>query len=128
MSRFNDIKNVYKELFNNSGIAMYCEVMIDEWKNIMDINLWGVMYGTQVSYQIMKVQGFGHIINTSSAAGLGPSPISTACSTTKHVVVGLTISLHYEAEEFGIKVSTLCLAIVDTPIFDKSAMSKQLKR
>ncbi|TDY03470.1 UNVERIFIED_CONTAM: short subunit dehydrogenase [Lysinibacillus xylanilyticus] len=81
------ITNVYEEfqrldyLFNNAGIAMYGEIYdmsMDEWKNIVDLNLWGVIYGTQVGYQIMKEQGFGHIINTSSAAGLGPSPISTA--------------------------------------------------
>ncbi|MEY9978809.1 short-subunit dehydrogenase [Lysinibacillus sp. RC79] len=124
---------------NNAGIAMYGEIYdmsMDEWKDIVDINLWGVVYGTQVGYQIMKEQGFGHIINTSSAAGLGPSPISAAYSTTKHAVVGLTTSLHYETEEFGIKVSTLCLTFVDTPIFDKatainidkSVMSKQLKK
>ncbi|MCL1698497.1 MULTISPECIES: SDR family oxidoreductase [unclassified Lysinibacillus] len=138
------ISNVYEEfqrldyLFNNAGIAMYGEIYdmpMDEWKNIVDVNLWGVIYGTQVGYQIMKEQGFGHIINTSSAAGLGPSPMSAAYSTTKHAVVGLTTSLHYEAEEFGIKVSALCPTFVDTPIFkkatainiDKSVMSKQLK-
>ena len=139
------ITNVYEEfqridyLFNNAGIAMYGEIYdmsIDEWQDIVDINLWGVVYGTQVGYQIMKKQGFGHIINTSSAAGLGPSPISAAYSTTKHAVVGLTTSLHYEAEEYGINVSTLCPTFVDTPIFDKAtainidktAMSKQLKK
>ncbi|MFD1737971.1 SDR family NAD(P)-dependent oxidoreductase [Bacillus salitolerans] len=81
----------------------------------------------------MKEQGFGHIVNTSSAAGHGPSPVSAAYSTTKHAVVGL---LHYEAEEFGIKVSTLCPAFVDTPIFgkakainiDKNVIQKQLKK
>lgn len=65
-----------------------------------------------------------------------PSPISAAYSTTRHAVVGLTTSLHYEAEEYGVKVSTLCPTFVDTPIFDKAtainidktAMSKQLKK
>ncbi len=52
--------------------------------------------------------------------GLGPSPISTAYATTKHAVVGLTTSLHYEAEEFGIKVSALCPTFVETPIFESS--------
>lgn len=80
----------------------------------------GVIYGTQVGYNIMKEQGFGYIVNTASASGLGPSPIASAYSTTKHAVVGLTTSLHYEAEEFGVKVSTLCPTFVDTPIFDKA--------
>lgn len=139
------IKNVYEDyhrldyLFNNAGIAMYGEIYdmsIDDWKEIVDINLWGVIYGTQIAYPLMKKQGFGHIVNTSSAAGLGPSPMASAYSTTKHAVVGLTNSLHYEAEEFGIKVSTLCPTFVDTSIFDnarainldKSIIIKQLKQ
>lgn len=110
-------------LFNNAGIAMYGELYdmtVEDWKEMIDINLWGVIYGTQVGYSIMKEQGHGHIVNTASAAGLGPSPVSAVYSTTKHAVVGLTTSLHYEAEEFGVKVSTLCPAFVDTPIFDKA--------
>ncbi|MEI3607712.1 SDR family oxidoreductase [Pseudogracilibacillus sp. SE30717A] len=110
-------------LFNNAGIAMYGELYdmtIENWKEIMDVNLWGVINGTQVGYALMKKQGFGHIVNTASAAGLGPSPVSSAYGTTKHAVVGLTTSLHYEAEEFGIKVSALCPAFVDTPIFEKA--------
>lgn len=139
------IHDVFKEfhridyLFNNAGIAMYGEMgemTIEDWKEIMAINLWGVIYGTQIGYPLMKKQGFGHIVNTSSAAGLGPSPFSTAYATTKHAVIGLTTSLHYEAEEFGIKVSTLCPTFVDTPIFDnakaihmdKSIITKQLKQ
>lgn len=114
------ITKVFKEfgrldyLFNNAGTAMYGELYdmsIDDWKEMIDINLWGVIYGTQVGYTIMKEQGFGHIINTASAAGLGPSPISSVYAKTKHAVVGLTTSLHYEAEEFGIKVSALCPGI-----------------
>ncbi|MBB4826279.1 short-subunit dehydrogenase [Sporosarcina luteola] len=139
------IQKVYEEfgrldyLFNNAGIAMYGELYdmsIKNWKDIIDINLWGVIYGTQIGYQIMKKQGFGHIVNTASAAGLGPSPVSSAYSATKHAVVGLTTSLHYEAEGFGVKVSTLCPTFVDTPIFEeaiaikinKSLMTQQLKK
>ena len=139
------LTNIYTEfgridyLFNNAGIAMYGELYdlsIEDWKEIVDVNLWGVINGTQVGYKLMKEQGFGHIINTSSAAGLGPSPGSTAYGTTKHAVVGLTTSLHYEAEQFGIKVSALCPTFVDTPIFEeakaintnKTVIIKQLKK
>lgn len=139
------IKEIYEEfgrldyLFNNAGISMYGELYdmsLENWKEIVNINLWGVIHGTQMGYKIMKEQGFGHIVNTASAAGLGPSPIASAYSTTKHAIIGLTTSLHYEAEEFGIKVSTLCPSFVDTPIFDaakainidKSAITKQMKK
>ena len=126
-------------LFNNAGIAMYGELYdltMENWKEIMDVNLWGVINGTQVGYKLMKQQGFGHIVNTSSAAGLGPSPGSSAYATSKHAVIGLTTSLHYEAEAFGIKVSALCPTFVDTPIFEKAkavninktVMTNQLKK
>ena len=126
-------------LFNNAGIAMYGELYdmtIEDWKEIMDINLWGVIHGTQIGYKIMKEQGFGYIVNTSSAAGLGPTPVSSAYSATKHAVVGLTTSLHFEAEAFGINVSTLCPTFVDTPIFhqakainiNKTVLLDQLKK
>ena len=96
------VRNTFKEfgrldyLFNNAGITMYGElfdVSIDDWKHIIDVNLWGVIHGTQIGYSIMKEQGFGHIVNTASAAGLGPSPLTAAYSATKHAVIGLTTSL-----------------------------------
>ena len=110
-------------LFNNAGIAMYGELYdmtVKDWEEIVNINLWGVIHGTQAGYRLMKEQGFGHIINTASAAGLGPAPVSSAYAATKHAVVGLTTSLHYEAEEYGVKVSALCPTFVDTPIFEKA--------
>ena len=85
------INEVYQEfgrldyLFNNAGIAMYGELYdmsIEDWKEIVDVNLWGVIYGTQIGYKIMKEQGFGHIVNIASAAGLGPSPISSSSLTS----------------------------------------------
>ncbi|CAH1196559.1 Diacetyl reductase [(S)-acetoin forming] [Paenibacillus auburnensis] len=108
-------------MFNNAGIAMYgelCDMTEQNWKRIIDVNVWGVIYGVQAAYPLMKEQGFGKIANTASAAGLGPAPTTAAYSATKHAVVGLTTSLHYEAEAYGVSVSCLCPAFVDTPIFD----------
>lgn len=126
-------------LFNNAGISMYGElddISLDHWKRIVDINLWGVIYGTQAAYPIMKKQGFGTIANTASVAGLGPTPTVSAYCTTKHAVVGLTTSLHYEAEDYGVKVSAICPGHVDTPIYDngeairldKAKINKQVRR
>ncbi|MER2260901.1 MAG: SDR family oxidoreductase [Psychrobacillus sp.] len=139
------VQNTFNEygrldyLFNNAGITMYGElydVSIEDWKHIVNINLWGVIHGTQIGYKIMKEQGFGHIVNTSSAAGLGPAPLTAAYAATKHAVIGLTTSLHYEAKEHGVKVSVLCPTFVDTPIFsnavainmDKHKMIQQMKK
>ncbi|CAH1201444.1 Cyclopentanol dehydrogenase [Paenibacillus plantiphilus] len=139
------VNSVYKEhgrldyMFNNAGIAMYGELYdmsIEHWERIVNINLWGVIHGTQAAYPLMKKQGFGSIANTASVAGLGPSPTAAAYATTKHAIVGLTTSLHYEAEAFGVKVSALCPTFVNTPIFsngeginmDKEMISAQLQQ
>jgi NAD(P)-dependent dehydrogenase (short-subunit alcohol dehydrogenase family) len=124
------IHSIYDEfgridyMFNNAGVVMYGELqdMTDEhWKHIFDINLWGVINGTRAAYSIMKKQGFGCIANTSSASGLGPTPMVTAYAATKHAVVGLTTSLHYEAEAYGVKVYVLCPGHVDTAIYERGA-------
>lgn len=109
-------------MFNNAGIGMYGELYAmsdDQWRRIVNVNLWGVIHGTQAAYRLMKAQGFGHIANTASATGLGPSPTAAAYATTKHAIVGLTTSLHYEAEAYGVKVTALCPAFVDTPIHER---------
>lgn len=108
-------------LFNNAGISMYGEfqdMSLDDWSKIVTVNFWGVLYGTHAAYPIMQKQGFGHIVNTASAAGLGPTPMVTAYTATKHAVVGFSTSLHYEAEMYGIKVTTLCPGHVDTAIYE----------
>lgn len=110
-------------MFNNAGISLYGELYdmtLPHWRRIVDVNLWGVIHGVQAAYPIMKKQGFGHIANTSSATAMGPAPTAAAYATTKHAVLGLTTSLHYEAESFGVNVSALCPAFVDTPIFASS--------
>jgi NAD(P)-dependent dehydrogenase (short-subunit alcohol dehydrogenase family) len=108
-------------MFNNAGIGMAGEVRnmaLEHWRNIVDVNLWGIIYGTASAYQVMIKQGFGNIVNTASAAGLIPGPMATAYSTTKHAVVGLSTSLRAEAAEFGVKVSVVCPGFVRTGIFD----------
>jgi NAD(P)-dependent dehydrogenase (short-subunit alcohol dehydrogenase family) len=108
-------------MFNNAGIAIAGEVRdlsIDHWRRIIDINLWGVIYGTSAAYSVMIRQGFGHIINTASLAGLVGSPTMIAYVTTKSAVVGLSTSLRTEAEDFGVQVSVVCPGFIQTGIFD----------
>jgi NAD(P)-dependent dehydrogenase (short-subunit alcohol dehydrogenase family) len=106
-------------LFNNAGIAVMGEV-IDmkpaHWRHTLDVNLWGVIHGTAAAYQVMARQGFGHIVNTASAAGLFPVPLLTAYTATKHAVVGLSLALRVEAKGHGVKVSVVCPGIIRTNI------------
>ena len=108
-------------MFNNAGIALCGEVRdmdLEHWRRILDVNLWGVIYGTIAAYRVMTRQGFGHIVNTASLGGLIPEPMATAYATTKHAVVGLSTSLRAEAAELGIKVSVVCPGFVQTRVHD----------
>jgi NAD(P)-dependent dehydrogenase (short-subunit alcohol dehydrogenase family) len=106
-------------LFNNAGIAIMGEarhMTLADWTQIIDVNLRGVVNGVVAAYPVMIRQGFGHIVNTASLAGLVPTPGATGYATTKHAVVGLSTSLRSEAASRGVKVSVVCPGIIDTPI------------
>jgi NAD(P)-dependent dehydrogenase (short-subunit alcohol dehydrogenase family) len=108
-------------LFNNAGIVIGGYVShygIEDWDRVVDINLRGVINGIQAVYKIMLEQGFGHIVNTASMAGLMPGPGNVAYTTTKYGVVGLSTSLRAEAARLGIRVSVLCPGVVRTPILE----------
>ncbi len=112
-------------IFNNAGIAVAGEVYdmsLDHWRHIIDINLWGVIYGTHAAYPIMVKQRSGHIVNVASTAGLVAFPTCTPYATTKHAVVGLSSSLREEAIEFGVKVSAVCPGFIKTNIFEAAVM------
>ena len=116
-------------IFNNAGIAIACTAdhyTISDWNKIIDINLRGVVNGIQASYKIMIEQGFGHIVNTASMAGLMPNPLGVAYAATKHAVVGLSKSLRAEAARMGIRVSVLCPGVIRTPILQGGKYGKIL--
>lgn len=106
-------------MFNNAGIAIGGETSsyrIDDWRKVLDVNLNGVVHGVQAVYPLMIRQGFGHIVNTASVAGLLPMPLGVSYATTKHAVVGLSKSLRVEAERRGVRVSVMCPGVIRTPI------------
>lgn len=106
-------------LFNNAGIAIMGEarnMTHTDWTQLIDVNLRGVVNGVVAAYPVMIAQGFGHIINTASLAGLVPTPGAAGYATTKHAVVGLSTALRGEAAGLGVKVSVVCPGLIDTPI------------
>jgi NAD(P)-dependent dehydrogenase (short-subunit alcohol dehydrogenase family) len=114
-------------IFNNAGVNICAELRdttLDDWNLLIDVNLRGVVHGVHAAYPIMREQGFGHIINTSSAAGLLPAAAEGAYAATKHAVVGLSLALQIEAAAFGVRVSVVCPGLVDTPILDSTKYVK----
>lgn len=117
-------------LFNNAGIGIGGEVRyytIEDWNAVLDVNLHGVVHGVQAAYPIMLEQGFGHIINTASMAGLTPAPGIVSYCATKHAVVGLSLALRIEAADGGVRVSALCPGVIRTPILEGGKYGKQLQ-
>lgn len=115
-------------LFNNAGIVVsghFEDMTPVVWQKIIDINLWGVIHGTQHGYRIMQQQGHGHIINTASTAGITPVAGSIPYAATKHAVVGLSTSLREEARKHNIRVSVVIPGLVDTGIFASATTVNQ---
>jgi NAD(P)-dependent dehydrogenase (short-subunit alcohol dehydrogenase family) len=114
-------------LFNNAGVGgtiPYDTVTLEDWKTIIDTNLWSVIYGVHAAIPIMLKQGSGHIVNTSSVAGIVPLPYQALYATTKFGVTGMTESLRYEFRDRGLHFSTICPANIATAIFNKSIDGK----
>ncbi len=113
-------------LFNNAGIAgvggLTDRYAPSDWETIIDVNLKGVVNGVHAAYSVMVRQGFGHIVNTASAAGLMPMPLALPYSAVKHAVVGLSKSLRVEAATKGVRVSVLCPWFIRTPILTSGEM------
>jgi len=110
-------------MFNNAGIGIggeFRDMTTEHWRRIIQVNLWGVIYGTTAAYRVMRRQRFGSIVNTASMAGLVPVPALSAYATTKHAVVGLSVSLLPEAKDLGVRIHVVCPGGIDTPIFTKA--------
>lgn len=108
-------------VFNNAGIGIggaADEHTLEHWNQAIDVNLRGVVHGVHAAYPIMLEQGFGHILNTASMAGLYPVSHKIAYVTTKYAVVGMSLALRYEAAKRGVKVSVVCPGYVETPLLD----------
>jgi NAD(P)-dependent dehydrogenase (short-subunit alcohol dehydrogenase family) len=112
-------------MFNNAGVSFGGEVRdmaLEHWRRLIDVNLMGVIYGMTAAYEVMVKQGSGHIVNTSSVAGLVAFPTASAYATTKHAILGLSTSLRAEAADLGVKVSAVCPGFIRTGIYDAATV------
>lgn len=109
-------------MFNNAGISLLGETQdlpLDQWNAIIDVNIRGVVHGVAAAYPVMIKQASGHIVNTASMGGLMAAGLLTSYVMTKHAVVGLSLALRSEAAAYGVGVTAICPAAVNTPILDK---------
>ncbi len=109
-------------LFNNAGIfrpRLFETAPLEDWRTMIETNLWSVIYGVHSALPILLQQGSGHVMNTPSAAGLDPFPMQDIYNATKYAVVGLSESLRHEHAEKGIAFAVICHGDIATPIYCK---------
>jgi len=123
------VEQVYAEhgrldyLFNNAGIGVGGEARdFDEqdWKQVLDVNVHGVIHGVMAAYPRMVKAGHGYIVNTGSVTGLFPLPGEISYTASKFAVVGLSHTLRAEAAALGVRVSVVCPGKIQTPIYETS--------
>jgi NAD(P)-dependent dehydrogenase (short-subunit alcohol dehydrogenase family) len=107
-------------LVNNAGVFVAGgagECSLDTWRWAMDVNVMGVVYGTEIFLPLIREHGEGgHILNTASVAGHVGSAGVLAYATTKHAVVGYTEALADQLKDENIGVSALCPGFTNTRI------------
>ena len=111
LNLFSEVKNQFGRLdllFNNAGIgagnSLLEELPIDQWKQVVDINLTGSFICTQEAFKIMKEQDpmGGRIINNGSISADRPRPNSAPYTATKHALTGLTKSTSLDGRKYNI--------------------------
>lgn len=126
-------KNQIDILVNNAGYSLLGpleDLHINEIKEEFETNFFGVIKLIQYVLPIMRKQRYGRIINISSLAGRIGIPLSSAYASSKFALEGLTESLGYEVQEFGIHVALIEPGVIKTDFVNnmkigKDVMSKQ---
>jgi NAD(P)-dependent dehydrogenase (short-subunit alcohol dehydrogenase family) len=111
-------------VFNNAGVASGAAIGTPTkvWKWVIDVDLFGVVYGINAFLPLFLEQNEGHVINTASLAGLGGAPGMGPYCAAKFAVVGLSESIFHELALSGSKVgvSVLCPGFVRTRIHESA--------
>ncbi|HSH56041.1 MAG TPA: SDR family oxidoreductase [Candidatus Limnocylindrales bacterium] len=113
---------------NNAAVALYAkfdEAPMDEYRQVLETNLFGYIYGSQVAIKQFKLQNTGTLINIDSVNAEAPQPYSSAYNISKYGVRGLSHSIRMELELDGlsdnIAVCNVMPASIDTNFFQNAA-------
>lgn len=130
----NAVQNVYDEagridiLVNNAGYALsgaFEDLTIDEIKEQYETNVYGLIRTTQAVLPIMRRQRSGVVVNISSGVGRFGYPTGSAYVSTKFAVEGLSESISYELEPFGIRTVIIEPGVIDTDFHHASKIAKK---
>lgn len=111
---------------NNAGVVVggrVEELTEEEWRWVVDVDLWGPVHGVRVFLPLLEAQGEGHIVSTASTSGLGAPVFNAPYSVSKAGVIALMETVRRELDDRGSPVgaSVLCPGPVATPLIERSA-------
>ena len=109
-------------LVNNAGLmplSFFKNLKVDEWDQMIDVNIKGVLYCTGAVITHMKEKKSGHIVNLSSVAGRIVFPAGTVYCATKHAIAAFSEGLRQEfSARSNIRVTSIEPGVVDTELND----------
>jgi short-subunit dehydrogenase len=118
-------------VINNAGMAYtgsLAEMPLEQWQRLMQLNLTAVFQICQVLLPRLRAAGGGHIINVSSHAAHNAFPDWGAYCVSKAALASLGRCLAVEERSHGIRVSTLTLGAVNTPLWESETVHSSFDR
>lgn len=106
-------------IINNAGVmplSPLAALKVDEWNQMLDVNVRGVLHGIAAVLPGMQAQGFGQVINISSIGGLAVSPTAAVYCATKFAVRAISDGLRQETDK--IRVTVVCPGVVESELAD----------
>jgi NADP-dependent 3-hydroxy acid dehydrogenase YdfG len=113
-------------LVNNAGVApnsLLDELRVEDWEEMIDVNLKGVLYGIAAALPVFRRQGFGHFVNVISTAGIQIRPTMAVYAGTKNAVRTITEGLRQEAGD-KLRVTSISPGFVHTNLADSMTNPK----
>ncbi|MFE9370358.1 SDR family oxidoreductase [Streptomyces sp. NPDC006711] len=110
-------------LVSNAGVGLISpmdELRVEDWEEMIDVNLKGVLYGIAATLPVFRRQGFGHFVNTVSTAGLRIVPRQAVYAATKNAVRTLSEGLRQEAGD-RLRVTVVSPGMTRTEFADSMA-------
>ncbi len=106
-------------LINNAGVmplSMVADLRVEEWDQMIDVNIRGVLYGIAAAMPIFQQQKSGHVINVGSVAGHRVDPTAAVYCATKYAVRALSDGLRQESRD--IRVTLVSPGLTRTELLD----------
>jgi len=118
-------------LCNNAGITGELSTLgtenRDNWRDVLAVNLMGVVFGTKHVAEHMQERGSGAIVNTASVAGIRAGAGTNAYSASKAAIINFTKTAACDMGQFGVRVNAVCPGLIETgmtkPVFDYARSS-----